>query len=125
SYSKAMPIARTTMITESHWCVLKHVYKYNCNRLHLDRLTQILTKELVSDMEYTWRRYCYNRDLPSCMLSLLRINFNNNPWNNAFQNNNIEAGRSERIPNSNIRTLISAQHTIIESRKAELNEDMK
>ncbi|CAG8846720.1 32014_t:CDS:1, partial [Racocetra persica] len=35
------------------------------------------------------------------------------------------AERSERTPNSNTKTLISAQHAIIESRKAELIEDMK
>ena len=31
AYSSAMPIARTTMITESHWRVLKYNYKYNYN----------------------------------------------------------------------------------------------
>ncbi|CAG8803724.1 26859_t:CDS:2 [Gigaspora margarita] len=54
AYPKAIPIAKTTMITESHWRVLKYNYKYNCNRPRLDRLTQILTKELnewKSDIE--------------------------------------------------------------------------
>src|SRR6185295_5817738 len=49
SFPRAMPLARTTMLVESHWHVLKYNYKYNCNRPRLDRLTQILTKELIPD----------------------------------------------------------------------------
>ncbi|KAF0348188.1 ATP-dependent DNA helicase pif1 [Gigaspora margarita] len=64
-YPKAIPIAKTTMITELHCRVLKYNYKYNCNRPRLDRLTQILTKELVPDIENTWRRFHYNRNFPS------------------------------------------------------------
>ncbi|CAG8840215.1 1031_t:CDS:2, partial [Gigaspora margarita] len=32
AYPSAIPLARTTMITESHWRVLKYNYKYNYNR---------------------------------------------------------------------------------------------
>ncbi|CAG8617147.1 7776_t:CDS:2 [Gigaspora margarita] len=32
---------------------------------HLDRFIQILTKELILDMENTWQRFHYNRDFPS------------------------------------------------------------
>ncbi|CAG8698050.1 33838_t:CDS:2 [Gigaspora margarita] len=53
TYPKAVPIARTTMITESHWRVLKYNYKYNLNRPRLDHLTYIIAKELVLDMENT------------------------------------------------------------------------
>ena len=65
AYPTAMPIARTMMITESHWRVLKYNYKYNINRPCLDHLTYILAKELVPDMQYTWRKYCYNCEFPS------------------------------------------------------------
>ena len=43
SFPRAMPLAKTTMLAESHWHVLKYNYKYACNRPRLDRLTQILT----------------------------------------------------------------------------------
>jgi len=65
SYSKALPLARTTMLVESHWRVLKHNYKRNCNRPRLDRLTQILTKELIPDQIHNWEKYCGNRTFPS------------------------------------------------------------
>jgi hypothetical protein len=65
SYHAAMPIARTTMITESHWRVLKYDYKYTCNRPRLDRLTQILMKELLPDFEVKLTQYRANRGFPS------------------------------------------------------------
>ena len=60
SYLRAMPIARTTMIIESHWHVLKYNYKYNYNRPHLDYLNYIITDCLVPDMMNTWKRYGNN-----------------------------------------------------------------
>jgi hypothetical protein len=36
AYPAAIPLARTTMITESHWRVLKYQHKYNYNRPRLD-----------------------------------------------------------------------------------------
>ena len=53
------------MLTESHWRVLKYNYKYACNRPRLDRLTQILTKELIPDQINTWKRFNNNRAFPS------------------------------------------------------------
>ena len=54
SYQRAMPIARTTMIVESHWRVLKHNYKYNYNRPRLDHL---ITGRLIPDMLNTLGNY--------------------------------------------------------------------
>ena len=65
SFPSAIPLARTTMLVESHWRVLKYNYKYNCNRPRLDRLTQILTKELIPDQISTWERFNNNREFPS------------------------------------------------------------
>lgn len=65
SYSKALPLARTTMLVESHWRVLKYNYKHNSNRPRLDRLTQMLTKELIPDLVHNWEKYCSNRTFPS------------------------------------------------------------
>jgi hypothetical protein len=65
SYPRAMPIARTTMIVESHWRVLKHNYKYNYNRPRLDHLNHIITARLVPDMLNTWQLYRNNRSYPS------------------------------------------------------------
>ena len=65
AFPTAMPIARTTMITESHWRVLKHNYKYNYNRPRLDRLTQILAKQLVPDFKVKLVHYNLNRGFPT------------------------------------------------------------
>src|SRR6185295_5968837 len=65
SYSTAMPLARTTMITESHWRVLKYNYKYNYNRPRLDQLTQILAELLIPDFESKLAQYHRNRGFPS------------------------------------------------------------
>ena len=65
SYLRAMPIARTTMIIESHWRVLKYNYKYNYNMPCLDHLNYIITDRLVPDMMNTWKRYGNNRAFPS------------------------------------------------------------
>jgi hypothetical protein len=65
SFPRAIPLARTTMLVESHWRVLKYNYKYNCNRPRLDRLTQILTKELIPDQIRTWQKFNNNRAFPS------------------------------------------------------------
>ncbi|PKY52195.1 hypothetical protein RhiirA4_305380, partial [Rhizophagus irregularis] len=65
AYSSAMPLARTTMITESHWRVLKYNYKYNYNRPRLDRLTQILAEQLVPDFNLKLIQYHTNRSFPS------------------------------------------------------------
>ena len=61
SYSAAMPLARTTMITESHWRVLKYNYKYNYNRPRLDQLAQILAEQLMPDFESKLAQYHRNR----------------------------------------------------------------
>ncbi|CAG8782722.1 15720_t:CDS:2, partial [Cetraspora pellucida] len=50
AYPKTIPIARTIMITESYWCVLKYNYKYYSNQPHLDHLTEIIIKELIPNM---------------------------------------------------------------------------
>ncbi|CAG8478497.1 27991_t:CDS:10 [Gigaspora margarita] len=47
AYSHAIPLARTTMITESHWRVFKYKYKYNYNRPRLDHLNNILVEQLA------------------------------------------------------------------------------
>jgi len=65
AYSVAMPLARTTMITESHWRVLKYNYKYNYNRPRLDRLTQILVEQLVPDFQLKIIHYNSNRVFPA------------------------------------------------------------
>jgi hypothetical protein len=65
AYLSAMPLARTTMITESHWRVLKYNYKYNYNRPRLDRLTQILVEQLVPDFNLKLIQYNTNRSFPS------------------------------------------------------------
>ena len=65
SFPRAIPLARTTMLVESHWRVLKYNYKYNCNRPRLDRLTQILTKELIPDQISTWQKFNNNQEFPS------------------------------------------------------------
>ena len=54
-----MPLARTTMITESHWRVLKYNYKYNYNRPRLDQLTQILAEQLIPDFGFPawWQNF--------------------------------------------------------------------
>ena len=65
SYPRAMPIARTTMIVESHWRVLKHNYKYHYNRPRLDHLNHIITGCLIPDMLNTWQLYKNNRSYPS------------------------------------------------------------
>src|SRR6185312_456368 len=49
SYPRATPIARTTMIIESHWRVLKYNYKHNYSKPRLDYLNYIITERLVSD----------------------------------------------------------------------------
>jgi hypothetical protein len=61
----AMPLARTTMISESHWRVLKYNYKYNYNRPRLDQLTQILAKHLIPDFEFKLAQYNRNRGFPA------------------------------------------------------------
>ena len=65
SYPKAIPLARTTMLVESHWHVIKYNYKYNCNRPCLDRLTQILTRELIPDQIINCKRLNNHRAFPS------------------------------------------------------------
>jgi len=65
SYSTAMPLARTTMITESHWRVLKYNYKYYYNRPRLDHLTQILTEQLIPDFEFKLAQFNRSRGLPT------------------------------------------------------------
>jgi hypothetical protein len=65
SYSAAMPLARTTMITESHWRVLKYNYKYNYNRPRLDQLTQILVEQLIPDFQSKLAQYNRNRKFPA------------------------------------------------------------
>ena len=65
SYSAAMPLARTTMITESHWRVLKYNYKYNYNRPRLDQLTQILAEQLIPDFESKLALYHRHRGFPA------------------------------------------------------------
>ena len=65
SFPRAIQLARTTMLVESHWRVLKYNYKYNCNRPRLDRLTQILTKELIPDQISPWQKFNNNRAFPS------------------------------------------------------------
>ncbi|CAG8608945.1 15371_t:CDS:2 [Cetraspora pellucida] len=64
-FSAAIPLARMTMIVESHWRVLKYKYKYNYNRPHLDRLTQILAEQLVPDFELKLVHHNTNRTLPT------------------------------------------------------------
>jgi hypothetical protein len=81
SYPRAMPIARTTMIIESHWRVLKHNYKYNYNRPRLDHLNHIITSRLIPDMMSTWERYRKNRAFPSWW-----ANFKND-WKSGLANN--------------------------------------
>ena len=53
------------MLVESHWRVLKYNYKYTCNRPRLDRLTQILTRELLPDQISNWEKFNNNRAFPS------------------------------------------------------------
>jgi hypothetical protein len=65
AYSLAMPLARTTMITESHWRVLKYNYKYNYNRPRLDRLTNILVEQLIPDFDLKLAQYNASRSFPS------------------------------------------------------------
>src|SRR4051812_14801195 len=65
AYSSAISVARTTMITESHWRVLKYNYKYNYNRPHLDQLTQILVEQLVSDCDLKLTQYRTNCTFPA------------------------------------------------------------
>ena len=65
SFPSAISLARTTMLVESHWRVLKYNYKYTCNRPRLDRLTQILTRELLPDQISTWEKFNNNRAFPS------------------------------------------------------------
>ncbi|CAG8554401.1 15359_t:CDS:2 [Cetraspora pellucida] len=52
-----MPLARTTIITESHWRVLKYNYKYNYNRPQLDHLTNILAEQLIPDFDLKLAQY--------------------------------------------------------------------
>ncbi|CAG8522783.1 14992_t:CDS:2, partial [Cetraspora pellucida] len=61
----------------------------------------------------------------ACVPIPLRINSDNNPWNNALQDNNNDVKVIETPSFNDIRTLVSNQHAIIESRKAELISDMK
>jgi hypothetical protein len=85
SFPKAIPLARTTMLAESHWRVLKYNYKYTCNRPRLDRLTQILTKELIPDQISTWQKFTNNREFPSWWVTF------KNEWKIAIDKNiNIE-----------------------------------
>jgi hypothetical protein len=65
SYSDAMPLARTTMITEAHWRVLKYDYKYKYSKPRLDQLTQILMEQLVPDYELKMDHHSRNREFPS------------------------------------------------------------
>jgi hypothetical protein len=65
SYSAAMPLARTTMIAESHWRVLKYNYKYNYNRPRLDQLTQILADKLIPDFKSKMVLYNRGRAFPA------------------------------------------------------------
>ena len=65
SYYAAMPLARTTMITESHWRVLKYNYKYNYNRPRLDGLTHILVEKLLPDFKSKHVQYNGKRSFPS------------------------------------------------------------
>lgn len=85
SYSHALPLARTTMIVESHWRVLKQDYKYKYNHPRLDQLTQIITRQLVTDQISMWERYHNNRKFPSWWHSFKR------DWNLA-QKKNIDDG---------------------------------
>ncbi|CAG8618781.1 16407_t:CDS:2 [Cetraspora pellucida] len=64
-FSAAILLARTTMIVESHWRVLKYKYKYNYNRPCLDRLIQILAEQLVPDFELKLVHHNTNRTLPT------------------------------------------------------------
>jgi hypothetical protein len=65
AYPSAMPLARTTMITESHWRVLKYNYKYKYNRPRLDCLTQVLAKQLIPDLDFKLTQYNTNRSFPA------------------------------------------------------------
>ncbi|PKY57507.1 hypothetical protein RhiirA4_510082 [Rhizophagus irregularis] len=89
AYSSAISMARTTMITESHWRVLKYNYKYNYNRPRLDRLTQILVEQLVPDCDLKLTQYCTNRTFPAWWQTFKK------DWNKAM-NTNIESGMDER-----------------------------
>ncbi|CAG8640622.1 8789_t:CDS:2, partial [Cetraspora pellucida] len=65
SYSLAMPLAYTTMITESHWRVFKYTYKYNYNHPRVDKLTQIIVEQLIPDFEIKKAQYDGNRTFPA------------------------------------------------------------
>ena len=89
AYSSAMPLARTTMITESHWRVLKYNYKYNYNWPRLDRLTQILVEQLVPDSDLKLTQYHTKRGFPAWWQTFKK------DWNKAV-NKDIESGMDER-----------------------------
>ncbi|CAG8832393.1 31772_t:CDS:2, partial [Gigaspora margarita] len=65
SYSLAIPLARTTMLAESHWQVLKCRYKYNYNHPRLDRLTQIIVEQMIADFDIKLTHYFTKRSFPT------------------------------------------------------------
>ncbi|RGB22410.1 hypothetical protein C1646_776135 [Rhizophagus diaphanus] len=89
AYSSVIPLARTTMITESHWRVLKYNYKYNYNQPRLDHLTQILVEQLVPDSDIKLTQYYTNHCFSAWWQTFKR------DWNKAA-NTKIEPGMDER-----------------------------
>ncbi|CAG8588731.1 33286_t:CDS:2 [Gigaspora margarita] len=65
SYPLAIPLARTTIIAESHWQVLKYRYKYNYNRPRLDRLTQIIVEQMIADFDIKLTHYFLKHSFPT------------------------------------------------------------
>src|SRR5437868_14173295 len=98
SYSQAIPFASTTMITESHWRVLKYNYKYNYNRPRIDRLTQIIAEQLVPDFEIKLAQYNGNRIFPS--------------WWYEFKADWIKVTKAEIQPDANERYYINVNNWV-------------
>ena len=90
SYPHSMPIARMTMIIESHWRTLKHNYKYQYNRPRLDHLNHIITGRLVPDMLNKWQLYKNNRSYPSWWKAF------KNDWKECLEKN------TERLENYHV-----------------------
>ncbi|PKY41406.1 hypothetical protein RhiirA4_454982 [Rhizophagus irregularis] len=84
-----MPLARTTIITESHWRVLKYNYKYNYNQPCLDQLTQILVEQLVPDFDLKMTQYHTKHSFPAWWQTFKK------DWDKAV-NTNIEFAMDKR-----------------------------
>ncbi|CAG8609292.1 13436_t:CDS:2 [Cetraspora pellucida] len=150
AYSKAMPIARTTIIAESikacsdiknawrrfhynhdfllWWDVFKHNWKFATkkeisteNSYHTDIDNWICSCSAFLNNSYL----IYNYPLVAFEKSLSRINLNNNPWNNSLKNVEKFQSKLEEMSSTHItNTSIHKCHNVIKNRKIDLKHDM-